>query len=54
MKVVTDALAASLATQVAINNRRFGTGSNGAQTGALTITGSNDTYILKQYTSFTP
>lgn len=54
LKVVTDGLAASLATQVAINNRRFGDGSDGAQTGALTVTGSNDTYILKQYTSFTP
>ena len=58
LKSVTDALAASLAAslaaQVAINNKRFGTGADGAQTGALTITGSNDTYILKQYTSFTP
>ena len=54
LKVVTDALAASLAAQVAINNRRFGDGSDWACTGALTVTGSNDTYILKQYTSFTP
>lgn len=31
-----------------------GTGADGSQSGALTIAGSNDTYIQKNYTSMTP
>lgn len=55
LKGVADSVASVVSTVNTLSTARFGTGVDWA-IGAwgLTITGSNNTYILKQYTSFAP